>query len=57
MVCNDTLVRVYRDGCGIEIKKDLSQFEDRFYDFVPLDFPGLPIIVSNFMTYGLANSD
>ena len=51
MVCNDTLVRVHRDGVHIEVKRDLARFEERFYDFLPLDFAGLPIIVSNFTCY------
>jgi len=56
MVCDNTLIRVYRDGVQIEVKRDLSRFEERFYDFIPLDFEGLPIIVSNFTCYKVAGN-
>jgi len=51
MVCDNTLIRVYVDGVQIEIKKNLELFEDHFYDFMPMNFAGLPIIMSNFMPY------
>ena len=51
MVCDDTLIRVYVDGVQIEIKKNLERFEEHFYDFLPMDFAGLPIIMSNFTPY------
>jgi len=51
MVCDDTLIRVYVDGVQIEIKKNLERFEDHFYDFLPIDFAGLPITMSYFTPY------
>ena len=32
-VCNGTLIRVLKDQAKIEVKKELSRFEDKFYEF------------------------
>jgi hypothetical protein len=51
MLCDNTLIRVTRDGCQLEIKNNLERFEDSFYDFLPMEFEGLPIIVSSFSAF------
>ena len=33
MVCDNTLIRITKEKCIIEIKKDLSKFEECFYEF------------------------
>ena len=40
-------------GAHIEIKKDLSRFEDSYYDFIPIDYDGLPITVTSFKPYSV----
>jgi hypothetical protein len=42
---------MYRDGVVLEVKRNIERFEERFYDFMPLDFAGLPIIARNFTCY------
>ena len=38
---NSFLVRVKKFGAQIEIKRDLARFEDPFYEFQKVNFPGL----------------
>lgn len=44
-------------GATIEIKKDLSRFEDSYYDFIDIDFKGLPITVTSFVGYKIPTRD
>jgi hypothetical protein len=52
-VCANVLIRVSKEKSIIEIKKDLTKFEENFYEFQKLDFAGLNIIVSNFTAYSI----
>lgn len=45
------LIRMKKVGAGIEIKKDLTRFEDPYYDFQKVNFPGLEITVDMFTPY------
>jgi len=47
VVVDNTLIRIFREKCRIEIKQELDRFEDNFYHFAPIDFEELPIIVSS----------
>jgi hypothetical protein len=38
-------------GAKLEIKKDLTRFEDSYYDFLAVDFEGFPITVTSFASY------
>ena len=40
----------------IEVKQDLSRFEDTFYDFQTMEFAGLPIIVNSFTPYKMCKT-
>jgi len=50
-VCENTLIRIYREGGRIEIKRDLTKFEDRFIDFIPIEFKGVQITVSYYTSF------
>lgn len=50
-VCAGSIIRIIRDQCSIQVKKELSQFEDPFYEYLQIEFAGLPIIVSSFTPY------
>jgi hypothetical protein len=38
-------------GAKLEVKKDLSKFENNYYDFIGVDFEGFPITVTSFTPY------
>lgn len=45
------VIRLSTAEAKIEIKKDLSRFEDSYYDFISISFDGLPITVASFTPY------
>lgn len=52
-MCDGALFRIHRDGAQIECKSELKRFEDKFYEFLPFDYEGLPIIVTSFTPYSI----
>ena len=45
------LVRLKKKGLGIEIKRDLARFEDVYYEYQSVDFPGLEVTAESFTPY------
>lgn len=51
-VSNDMVIRMAVHGATIEIKKDLTRFEDSYHDFINIDFEGWPdVTVGSFTPY------
>lgn len=44
-------MRLKKNGSQIEIKRDLSRFEDTYYEFQKVAFAGLPVAVASFTPY------
>ena len=55
-ICDNTLIRVSKERGRIEIKKDLSRFEDAYYDFQSIDFDGFDISVQNFIPFAIPDT-
>jgi hypothetical protein len=50
-VCGDVLISIKKQGVTIQIKKELLRFEDPFYEFQTVDFPGIPITTRCFSAH------
>ena len=51
LVCNGVIVRIHKEKAVIEVKEDMTRFEDPFYEFQTMEFAGLDIMVKSFIPY------